>query len=63
MSIRKIKKITTIASGFDLLMRDFFCLGDCGAYHSSLCPFVSGSYSKNQFPSLVMTRLKNVVQS
>jgi hypothetical protein len=52
------KKKVTIVLIFDLLMRSFFSLGDCGVCHSSLCLLVSGSYLKNQFSSPVMTQLR-----
>jgi hypothetical protein len=52
------KKIITIVLTFYLLMRAFFCPGDCGVYHCSLCLLVSESYSKTQLSSPVMTRLR-----
>jgi hypothetical protein len=43
---------------FYLLMRAFFYFGDCAMCHSSLCLLVSGSYSKKQLLSHVMTQLR-----
>jgi hypothetical protein len=54
------KKVMTIVLTFDLLMLAFFCFGDFGVCHSSLCLLVSGSYSKNQLSSPVMTWLKKI---
>jgi hypothetical protein len=43
---------------FYLLLWSFFCVGDCGVCHSSLCLLVSGSFRKNQLSSHVITPFK-----
>lgn len=52
------KNTIGIAFIVDLNLVTFFCREDCGVCHSLIYCLVSGSYSKNQLSSPVMTLLK-----
>jgi hypothetical protein len=59
---RESKRVVINFLSFYLLTRAFVCLGDCNVCHSSLFPSVSGSYSKNQLSSPVMTWVRKLFQ-
>jgi len=55
------KKQVSMVLIFDLLILAFFGRGEMLVWHSELCHFVSGSYSKNHVSSPVMTCLKKIL--